>query len=296
MALRSALLNVMVRASEKAAKGLVRDFGELEQLQVSVKGTADFVSAADLRAEKIIKAELKKARPTFGFLMEESGVEEGSDPTTRWIVDPLDGTTNFLHGIPHFAISIALEKDGEIVAGLIHNPITHEMFWAEKGGGAFFNDRRMRVSGRRKIDEAVIATGIPHKGRGEHGPYGKQLEKVMAQTAGVRRFGSAALDLAWVAAGRYDGFWEWGLAPWDVAAGLLIVKESGGYVSSLSPGQPLATGDLVASNEPLHYALMGLVKEPACTKASKLKKAAETAPDNGTENDSEGGSAPAADA
>ncbi|MGC2854482.1 inositol monophosphatase family protein [Novispirillum sp. DQ9] len=259
MAVRSPLLNVMHRAAEKAAKGLVRDFGELEQLQVSVKGVADFVSQADLRAEKIIRAELSKARPGFGFLLEEGGEVEG-DGQHRWIVDPLDGTTNFLHGIPHFAISIALEKDGEIVAGLIYNPVTDEMFTAEKGGGAFFSGRRMRVSARRKMDEAVIATGIPHKGRGDHDAYQPQIKRIMAQTAGVRRFGSAALDLAWVAAGRYDGFWEWGLSPWDSAAGVLMVKEAGGYVSGLEGKDPVFSGDLVASNEPLHFALMKLIK------------------------------------
>lgn len=261
MALRSPALNVMVKAAEKAARGLVRDFGELEQLQVSVKGVSDFVSAADLRAEKVIRQELSKARPGYGFLLEEGGEIVGEDKSQRWIVDPLDGTTNFLHGIPHFAISIALERDGEIITGLIYNPITADTFWAEKGNGAFFNDRRMRVSGRRRIDESVIATGIPHKGRGEAAPYLRQLKNVMGQTAGIRRMGAASLDLAWVAAGRYDGYWEWGLKPWDVAAGVLMVREAGGYVSGIDGRDPIATGNLVASNEPLHYGLLGLVQE-----------------------------------
>lgn len=267
--LRSPILNVMVKAAEKAAKGLVRDFGELEQLQVSVKGVGDFVSAADLRSEKIIRHELEKARPGFGFLMEESGSSEGTDPDHRWIVDPLDGTTNFLHGIPHFAISIALERAGEIIAGLVYNPITDERFYAEKGGGAFFNDRRMRVSARRKMDESVIATGIPHKGRGEHMVYLKQLARVMANTAGIRRNGAAALDLAWTAAGRFDGYWEYGLQPWDMAAGLLLVREAGGYISGLGGKEPLQGGNLLATNEPLHYALLKMVQtEPDAAAAS----------------------------
>lgn len=262
MALRSPIMNVMFKAVEKAAKGLVRDFGELEQLQVSVKGVGDFVSAADTRAEKILRAELEKARPAFGFLLEEGGEVVGSDPNTRWIIDPLDGTTNFLHGIPHFAISVALERDGEIIAGLIYNPVTNESFSAEKGCGAFFNDRRMRVSARRKMDEAVIATGIPHKGRGDHPKFLKQLARMMANTAGVRRMGAAALDLAWFAAGRYDGYWEEGLKPWDCAAGLLMVRESGGFIAALDgkDKDPLYTGNLLVSNEPLHYALLKLVR------------------------------------
>lgn len=250
----------MIRAAHKAARALVRDFGEVEQLQVSQKGPANFVSIADTRAERTIREVLEHARPGYGFLMEESGETPGTDDRHRWIVDPLDGTTNFLHGIPHFATSIALEKDGEIIAGLIFNPVTNELFTAEKGGGSYFSGRRMRVSSRRKLDESVIATGIPHKGRGNHADYLPQIERVMAQTAGVRRFGSAALDLAWVAAGRYDGFWEWGLKPWDVAAGWLMVKEAGGYISGIEGKDPIATGDMVASNEPLHYALLKLVK------------------------------------
>lgn len=269
MAVRSANLNVMFKAAEKAAKGLVRDFGELEQLQVSVKGVGDFVSAADLRAEKIIKHELMKARPSWGFLMEESGSQDG-DGVHRWIVDPLDGTTNFLHGIPHFAISIALEVDGEITAAVIYNPVTDERFWAEKGGGAFFNDRRMRVSARRKIDEAVIATGIPHKGRQYHKAFLEQLPRVMANTAGVRRMGAASLDLAYTAAGRYDGFWEMGLSPWDSAAGILMVREAGGYVSALDgkDKNPIYTGNMLVSNEPLHYALLKMLQLPKAPASS----------------------------
>ncbi len=273
--LRSPVLNVMVKAAEKAAKGMVRDFGELEQLQVSVKGVGDFVSAADLKAEKIIRHELEKARPSFGFLMEESGASEGSDPDQRWIVDPIDGTTNFLHGIPHFAISIALEREGEIVAALVYNPISDDRFYAEKGNGAFHNDRRMRVSARRKLEESVIATGIPHKGRGDHMVYLKQLAKVMANTAGIRRVGAASLDLAWTAAGRVDGYWEQDLQPWDIAAGLLLVREAGGYISCLDGKNPLMSGNLLASNEPLHYALLKLIQgNKEAAKATDIPPAA----------------------
>ena len=275
MALRSPILNVMVMAAEKAAKGLIRDFGEVEQLQVSVKSIGDFVSAADLRAEKILRRELEKARPGFSFLLEEGGVIDGTDGEHRWIIDPLDGTTNFLHGIPHVAISIGLERAGEMVAGIIFNPITNDLFTAEKGGGAFWNDRRMRVSGRRKIDECVVATGIPHKGRGEHPAFLRQLQKVMASTAGVRRMGAASLDLAWTAAGRYDAYWETHLNAWDVAAGVLMVREAGGYVSTLDAkiADPVASGALLASNEPLHYGLLALLKDrkPEAAKAEPAK-------------------------
>src|SRR5579864_8416091 len=262
MAVRSATINVMASAALKAARGLIRDFGEVEQLQVSVKGPGEFVSAADLKAEKVLRAELAKARPGYGFLMEESGAEAGSDRHHRWIVDPLDGTTNFLHGIPHFAISIALERDGEIIAGLIYEPVRDEMFWSEKGGGAFLNDRRLRVSARRQLGEALIGTGLPFRGHGEHAIYTATLSRVMAATSGVRRFGAAALDLAYVAAGRYDGFWEFGLSPWDIAAGLLLVREAGGFVSDLAGGQTMMTsGDVLAANGHLHLPLAALIRE-----------------------------------
>src|SRR5436853_4957148 len=202
MAIRSPVINVMAAAARKAARGLNRDFGEVEQLQVSVKGPSDFVSTADLHAERTLKTELTRARPGYGLLMEEGGATEGSDPHHRWIVDPLDGTTNFLHGIPHFAISIALERDGEIIAGLVYEPIHDEMFWAEKGIGAYLNDRRLRVSARRQLGEALIGTGIPFRGHGEHAIYTATLAAVAAATTGVRRLGAAALDLAYVAAGR----------------------------------------------------------------------------------------------
>ena len=216
-------MNVMLRAAEKAAKSLIRDFGEVEQLQVSQKGPADFVSNADLKAEKIVRIELAKARPAFGFLMEESGATAGADKANRWIVDPLDGTTNFLHGLPHWAVSIALEREGEVVAGVIYEPIRDELFWAEKGQGAYLNAQRLRVSERRRLDEALVATGAPFRGHGNHPLFLTQIAAVMAETAGIRRFGSAALDLAYVAAGRFDAFWETHLKPWDIAAGSLIV-------------------------------------------------------------------------
>ena len=258
----SALMNVMIAAARKAGRSLARDFGEVEQLQVSMKGPADFVSSADLKAEKVIRGELAKARPGFGFLMEESGASAGSDAKHRWIVDPLDGTTNFLHGIPHFSISIGLERDQEMIAGVIYEPVRDEMFWAEKGAGAFLNDRRMRVSARRTLGEALIGTGIPFVGRGDHQSYLATLGAVMAATSGVRRLGVASLDLAYVAAGRLDGFWEFNLQPWDLAAGILVVREAGGYVSDAAAGQGmLASGDVVAANDYLHPLLVQLLKK-----------------------------------
>ncbi len=262
MAVRSAILNVMVAAAEKAGRALVRDFGEVENLQVSRKGTSDFVTAADLRTEKILRAELSKARPDFGFLMEESGEDQGADPDRRWIVDPIDGTTNFIHGIPHFAISIALEEHGELTAALVFNPVFDELFLAEKGQGASFNNRRLRVSARERLSDCVLATGIPHLGRGEHTSYLKQLTAVMNASAGIRRFGSASLDLAYVAAGRVDGFWESGLAIWDVAAGILLVREAGGFVTDIAgKGDGLASPSILAANTRIHRPLAILLTE-----------------------------------
>ncbi|GGF54386.1 inositol monophosphatase [Terasakiella brassicae] len=257
MAVRSATINVMAKAVEAASRGLLRDFGEIENLQVSRKGPADFVSTADTRTEKILIKELTKARPEVGFLLEEGGEIKGEDETKRWIIDPLDGTTNFLHGIPHFAISIALEENGQIIAGMVYNPITDEKYWAERGQGAFLNGRRLRVSGRRTMDEAVYATGIPFRGRGDHGRFLNELEAIMKVSAGVRRFGAASLDLAFVAAGRYDGFWETGLQPWDIAAGILLVKEAGGFVSEFDARQKmLESGNVVCGNEFQHNLLL----------------------------------------
>jgi myo-inositol-1(or 4)-monophosphatase len=260
MALRTALWTVMTGAAQKAARALRRDFGEVEQLQVSKKGPSDFVSAADVRAEKTLRAELFKARPRFGFLLEEGGEVKGEDPHHRWIIDPIDGTTNFLHGIPHFAISIGLEMAGEIIAGLVYNPIVEEMYYAEKGKGAFLNDKRIRVSSRTHLADTVIATGIPFHGRPGHKPFLKRLERVMDQVAGVRRMGTASLDLAYVAAGRCDGFWETGLQPWDIAAGILLVREAGGYVTELTGDKNvLVSGDVVAANPKIHKQLLELL-------------------------------------
>ncbi|BAE50090.1 inositol monophosphatase family protein [Paramagnetospirillum magneticum] len=261
MIIRSALLNVMMGAARKAARNLVRDYGEVEHLQVSKKGPADFVSSADIKTEKTLRAELKKARPGFGFLMEEGGEIAGDDTSHRWIIDPIDGTTNFLHGIPNFCISIALERDGELFAGVVYQPLGDEMFHAEKGAGAFLNERRLRVSARRKLEDTLIATGIPFIGRPGHETFLKELGAVMPQVAGIRRFGSAALDLAYVAAGRCDGYWETGIKPWDIAAGIVLVKEAGGYVTDFQGGSKmLDNGEVLAANDHLHQPLMKLLK------------------------------------
>ena len=239
----------MIEAARKAARGLARDFGEVTELQVSKKGAADFVSAADLKSEQVLFEMLSKARPGYGFLMEERGVVEGTDKSHRWIVDPLDGTTNFLHAIPYFAINIALEREGAVVAAVTYNPITNEMVWAEKGKGAYVSDRRLRVAARTRLEEAVLGTGIPFLGHGQHARFLKELHQISQRVAGVRRFGSAALDLAWVAAGRLDGFWERDLQPWDIAAGLLLVTEAGGRVTDVDGGdEMLAKGSVVAGN------------------------------------------------
>lgn len=262
MALRSALINVMIAAAQKAGRKLVRDFGEVENLQVSKKGPADFVSTADKTAEDTVRYALEKARPEYSFLLEESGELIRKDTSNRWIIDPLDGTTNFLHGIPHFAVSIALERDGELFAGVVYEPVYDQMYWAEKGQGAHLNDRRLRVSGRIDMEEALFATGIPFKGVRDHPLFLKQLQAVMAISSGVRRFGSAALDLAYVAAGRYDGFWETGLHPWDTAAGIVLVREAGGYVSEIDGRSGmLASGSILAANDRLHAPLGKLLRD-----------------------------------
>lgn len=264
----SATLTVMVQAARKAARGLQRDFGEVENLQVSRKGPGDFVTAADLKAEKILREELAKARPGYSFLLEEAGEVKGSDKSHRWIIDPLDGTTNFMHGIPVFAISIALERAGEVVAGLVYNPVTDEMFLAEKGRGAFLNNRRLRVAARTELTDAVICTGIPHLGRPSP-LFLPMLSELMPRVAGIRRTGSAALDLAYVAAGRFDGFWEAGLAPWDMAAGLCLIREAGGTVSDLSGKDKIfKTGGVLTANERLHGPLLDLLKKVRKSAAS----------------------------
>lgn len=245
----SANLNVMVRAARKAGRQLLKDFAEVEQLQVSIKGPGDFVSRADRQAEQTLRQMLTEARPTYGFLGEEGGGTPGEDPTRRWIVDPLDGTTNFLHGLPHWAVSVALEHKGQIVAGVIHDPVKDETFWAEKGEGAWLNESRIRVSARTRLSEALFATGIPFGPRNTLPATLQDLARLMPECAGVRRLGSAALDLAYVAAGRYEGFWERGLNPWDMAAGLLIVQEAGGLVGAIRDGhRPLEHGDVIAAN------------------------------------------------
>jgi myo-inositol-1(or 4)-monophosphatase len=247
----SALLNVMIAAARKAARALARDFGEVENLQVSRKGPSDFVSSADLKAEKTLFEELSKARPGYCFVMEERGVVEGTDKTNRWLIDPLDGTTNFLHGIPHFAISIALEREGILVAGVVYNVVRDELFWAEKGQGAYLNDRRLRVAARTDMRDSIFATGTPWHGRPGHEVALGEIQRVIAKSAGVRRFGSAALDLAYVAAGRFDGFWERGLNIWDTGAGAVLVREAGGAVSEIDGADFLKTGAIVASNSTL---------------------------------------------
>ena len=248
----SANLNIMKKAARKAGRSLVKDFREVENLQVSMKGAGDFVSRADIAAEEIIKAELMEARPSYGWIGEEGGEETGSDPTRRWIVDPLDGTTNFLHGLPHWAISIALEHKGQIIAGVVYDAAKDEMFFAEKGAGAWMNESRIRVSGRHRMIESIFATGLPFGGRSDLPATLQDLARLMPTCAGVRRFGSAALDMAYVAAGRYEGFWERRLNAWDMAAGIIIVKEAGGFAQAIDPeGHILSDGEVICANEPI---------------------------------------------
>ena len=248
----SANMNVMIKAARKAGRALAKDFREVENLQVSRKGAGDFVSKADIQAEQIIKSELMNARPTYGWLAEEGGEEPGADPTRRWIVDPLDGTTNFLHGLPHWAVSIALEHKGQIVSGVVYDPSKDELFHAEKGEGAWMNESRLRVSGRAALIESIFATGLPFGGRADLPLTLQDLARLLPATAGVRRFGAASLDLAYVAAGRYDGFWERRLQAWDIAAGLLIAREAGALSDAMHPGQSiLETGGVFGANEPI---------------------------------------------
>lgn len=264
VARRSAILNVMAEAAEKAGRALTRDFGEVEHLQVSRKGPGDFVSTADRKAEKIIMETLQKARPSYGFIMEEAGVKKGTDKSYKWIIDPLDGTTNFLHGLPHWAVSIALEKDGEVVAGVVYDPIKDEIFYAEKGTGAFMTGRRLRVSSRSDLTESLIAVGGARVGARHYQQYMAEIDAIMSHVPGTRRYGAASLDICYVAAGRFDGFWERELNAWDVAAAALIVKEAGGYVSDLKGGKDYVYGrSLVTGNPDIHAALLKRLKAVA---------------------------------
>ncbi len=261
MAYISPALNVMIAAARKAGRPLIRDFGELENLQISMKGPADFVTTADKRTEQILIDELTKARPGYAFLGEEGGIVEGRDRTHRFIIDPIDGTTNFMHGIPQFAISIALEREGQLVSGVVYNPVTDDLFTAEKGHGAFLNNKRLRVAARKEMGAAVIATGLPFMGKDGHARAVAEMGAVMNVTAGIRRMGAASLDLAYVAAGRFDGFWEHGLQPWDMAAGIVLLKEAGGVITDMQGGDQMMTnGQVVCANENLHPQLLKLLK------------------------------------
>ncbi len=260
--IRSPLMTVMTDAVMKASRSLKRDFGEVENLQVSRKGPGDFVSAADRKAEKILRESLEKARPGYGFVMEEEGVIQGTDTSHRWHIDPLDGTTNFLHGLPQFAISVGLERDGQIVAGVIYDPAKDELFIAERGKGAYLNNRRIRVAARGDLADAVVACGLPHIGRGDHGLFLRETAAVMGYVGGMRRWGAAALDLAYVACGRFDAYWERGLNSWDMAAGMVLIREAGGFVSDADGGSnPLATQTIACGNEALHRELVKLIKQ-----------------------------------
>ena len=259
--LQSALLNVMIKAARRAGRSLKRDLGEIENLQVSLKGPANFVTMADRRAEEMLYDDLAKARPGYGFIGEEGGSRPGDDKTHTWIVDPLDGTTNFLHGIPQFSISIGLQREGTIIAGVIYNPANDELYTAERGKGAFLNDQRLRVAGRRKLNECVIACGLPHIGRGDHELSRAEMTEIQNRVAGLRRFGAASLDMAFVAAGRLDGYWERNLQPWDMAAGQIVVREAGGIVSGMAgDDDPLLTGHVICGNEFVHAELVKILK------------------------------------
>jgi myo-inositol-1(or 4)-monophosphatase len=273
MSLQSAVINVMEKAAIKAGRALIRDFKEVEHLQTSRKGPADFVSTANLKAEEIIKEELSFARPQFGFLLKEGGEIAPTDGTARWLIDPLNGTTNFLHGIPYFCVVIALEQNGELTAAVIYNPITDDTYWAEKGRGAFLNDTKLIVSGRKKLEDTILATGIPSKGRPNHRPFLHSLMSIMPEVAGIRHFGSAALDLCYVAQGRFDGFFETDLQQWDIAAGILLVREAGGEVTTYSAKDDiLAKGEILATNKNIHGSVTRLLSQAKRVEASAQNK------------------------
>jgi myo-inositol-1(or 4)-monophosphatase len=262
MARKSALINAMELSARKAARKLLRDFNEVEHLQVSRKGPADFVTQADLTAEATLREELGRLRPDFGFILEEGGVIEAKDGIHSWVVDPLDGTTNFLHGLPHFAISIGVKAGKDIIAGIVLDPVKDELFWAEKGQGAFLNDRRLRVSSRKKMADCILATGIPFVGIADHDKFLTEVAEVMTVSAGIRRYGAAALDLAYVAAGRFDGFWERNLSEWDIAAGIIIAREAGALVSQLDGGEKmLEKGDILATNDGINQAMLDIFRK-----------------------------------
>jgi myo-inositol-1(or 4)-monophosphatase len=261
--IRTALMNVMTAAAIKAGRGLKRDLGEVENLQVSVKGPGDFVTAADKRAESVLFEELSKARPGYGFIMEEGGIVEGADKSHTWHIDPLDGTSNFLHGIPIFAVSLALEREGQLVAGVVYNPATDDMFIAEKGQGAYHNNRRMRVAARKTLADSMIACGTPPlASRERHERFQTELAAAMAKVGNIRRLGAAALDLALVASGRFDGYWERGINSWDIAAGVVLVREAGGFVTDLvGGGDMLSRKEICAGNEPIHRLLLDAMRK-----------------------------------
>ena len=246
----SANISIMISAARKAAKSILRDFGELEKLQVSIKGQNDFVTMADIKAQEIIHYELSRARNDYGFLMEEGKIKNSIDDNEyTWIIDPIDGTLNFMNGVPYFAISIALNFKNKIIAGIVYDPVHNDFYWAEEGVGAYLNDQRLRVTNKKSIENSLIALGIPFLGRGDHAKHIRIQQAVMEKVAGLRRFGAASLDLAFVAAGRVDGFWEFGLSPWDVAAGIILVREAGGIAIGIDNKEnPLLTGNIVAGN------------------------------------------------
>lgn len=262
---QSANMNVMIKTARKVGRGLLKDFTEVEQLQVSSKGPADFVTRADRRAEETIREELMAARPSYGFLGEEGGEIEGEDPTRRWIVDPLDGTTNFLHGLPQWAVSIALEHKGQIIAGVVYDPVKDELFHAEKGGGAWMNESRLRVSARHRMIDCIFATGLPFAGSTDLPQTLKDLSQLLPATAGVRRFGAASLDLCYVAAGRFDGFWERRLNAWDIAAGLVIAREAGAFIEPIRTEAKDVFEDrsLIVANEGVFPALAKVIRNAA---------------------------------
>src|SRR5260221_6452526 len=259
--LHSALINVMVKAARRAGRSLKRDLGEVENLQVSLKGPANFVSLADKRAEEMLHDDLIKSRPGYGFIGEEGGARIGEGKTHTWIVDPLDGTTNFLHGIPQFAISIGLQREGTMIAGLIYNPANDDLYIAERGKAAFLNDQRLRVAARRNLADCVIACGLPHIGRGDHNLSRNEMTEIQNKVAGLRRFSASSLDMAFVASGRLDGYWERNLSPWDMAAGPIIMREPRGLVSGMAgDDDPLKTGNLICGNEFVHAELVKILK------------------------------------